>query len=366
MPPFAASQPHLQDRVTLDPPQLKFLAAEAVVGSHTEVSRHTLARYSPDPFLRVAAWESLTASGDIFDEDLGSDITDRPKETFRFKTLEESLSDFGYGNVKWVVHNHYCVVGVRGGKLVAIKLTSTKNSAYLQEESQAAKEGHGYVVTQNKEFPLSKNSDKEISEYFGSWLISNNRWRVITDGKVTEKNINRSGGGGLTLKDALIASGAIAGPEKKIPIVELEYTKDTNVQLLSDMYKKDPRKKIIWDQNSAMAYMVEISINGKTWQLDPDTLKRVRYNLEYIVPSRLWVEEQFTISVNKMKTMKPGEFLSDLLDKLTREPSSLIIALSRVVEWYEDNQKKQAGAAGEVLLWAWKKLARATILLGNG
>lgn len=342
MPPFPTD--------TLDTPRMRFLAASAVVEATSyETSRYYLT-HSSDPYLKAAAWERIASEGDIFDEDLGSDITDRPKETFRFKTLSESLTAFGYGNVKWVACNNYCVVGVRAGKLVAIKLTSTQNSAYLQDESQAAKEGHGFVVTLEKEFPLAKDSDKAILEFFATWLYGP-KWQVITDGKLTEKNINRRGGG-LTLKDALIASGAIAGPEKKTPIVELTYTKDTNAQLLDDLYKKDPKKKTFWDQNSALSYVVEISINGKTWQLDPDTLKRARYNLEYIVPSRLWAENPFTISVNKMKAMKPGDFLSDLLNKLTREPSSLIIALSRVVEWYEDNQKKLAAAAGEVLLWA--------------
>lgn len=292
---------------------------------------------SKDAIDKLAAWNHLRVAGDIFDEDLGEEIekpTEVKVETFDDWVAKENLTDtkwFAIGDPPrpWGM---YVALGRKGSNLIFIVIL---------------KEMKGWQVGMTKSIPINKDLGKNLNEFLNKYYGPRKvRWNLID--KLTEKTLKFRKGGDVATLDALVHGGLAKGSANRAPIIDLIFDR-VQVKNLKDALLDE-------EDNNYRNYtmQVQISINGRVWTLDPDTIKNLgqEYLGVFRTKSKESTNEKRSINVNKnIRFMYLGtmfNFCSWLLGRLTREESSLFIALTQAEEYFLATESKKNG-----VLWLW-------------
>ncbi len=192
-------------------------------------------------------------------------------------------------------------------------------------------------------------------------LVMEKSWRVWPNHGLSEGVLKKLDGpvkGGTSLKEALLGSGLAKLPEnrKTQPSVDLIFKRNRLKRVwdeIDDIQLPGPEgsggSTTVYDSILSALKNMDIfcRIDGKEYKLAPETLqdRSMRYLMRAVL-KRGEITDGLVYNLTRSKTDSPRQTITMLLDALTGEPSALIIALSKAVEFFDDKaNSKIAGSS---------------------
>ena len=288
---------------------------------------------------KLAAWHYLRVAGDIFDEDLGSDIEDKKEEDVQVLSLDKWLEKQGLKGVKWFAvgegRNYGSTILGREGSNLIVLAVVPKFGTPERWDKRLWK------------IPINKDSPKKIAEVLSEMWGYDRRftWNLID--KLTEKNMKFQKGGDISTTDALAHGGVVKGKVNRVPVIDMIFAVVSRPNLQRSL---DPE-----DGGTALP-VANIAINGRVWSLDPSTIRNMsKGRLFTVLRKNAKAKDPESpveaININKNNRLigshwKGGNvkimsrFCNWVLRCMTREESSLFIALAQAEEFFDALEEK--------------------------
>lgn len=332
----------------------------------------TRATWTPDPSYsarperpRAPKWqddpETVYMKGQDFEAGVGS--SGAPADTeWKFVSIPEWYweKSFYPGHRIWVLYGqtaskHIFLAIKERGESAGVIPTELGTKTHVEEDWQSSM--IDIPISQN----IAKIAPKYIKEVGTAWADGAKpkpprKFLAWPGGKPTKTLIVKSPrSGGVALKDILLSTGLLSDDDPSVAgrksIVEV-YTKYSK-----ERYERAKELKAqgkIKYVTNADQYDFFVRVNGKSEQLDDDTIKKME---RVFIPWVLnWeIAEGRPKNLTRMRGGRlkhgPGDAIRELANCLTGEPSWLHIALEKAAEEWED-ESPQAKAASVGLIEA--------------
>jgi hypothetical protein len=290
-----------------------------------------------------------TIEGDSFEKAI-SGVHARVEWKFVSKpTWASSLNGYSATNIVWtavgVLDKLYVVVSVKHcpewNEISTEKGGVIKHTEYWQANVE---------LSRNRSALISiPKMIKHVCETFadGSKAKPPKKWALWAGGKLTEHAINavKWGGGGLPLKDVLLATGFVDSTEKAVAgrktVVEMSFK--------SNPEKRERLRKQGYQSYTWVVLDIIVRVNGKEYVLSDATSEKLAKNFfGWTIP---W-EAVSDGNTRNLTKLREGRFkggaeyaLMKLIEDLTSEPAELKASLEKALE---ENRKPEEKTAANV------------------